>query len=357
MAKTIFSPDEVSKFNQLASTYKYSIKELTNFFPNRSENQIKNYCSNNNIRISNKIISSPEEWTDEEILKLKTLLETGNYQYTDLPKFFPNRTLYSIKSKAQYNNLHSKHRCSQYTFDQHYFDSLTLENCYWAGFIMADGNLLKVKNKNSFVFSLLLAIKDLDHLQKFKKSIKSDHPIITYKKKSPRSDFIGEYCRISIGGVDNWMPNLLNIFGMRIRKTNYFSPPKLTKNIEKFSYCCGYFDGDGCLSYQKNHFTMNVVSSNKLILEYIRDFFISLNLPKLKFKNFSSKISLSKSKTYYSYTISGFQACIIHELISRIEIPKLKRKWENPEIIEIIKYWKSKPEWPNELFFQNILNS
>ena len=57
----------------------------------------------------------------------------------------------------------------------------TEEKAYWLGFIYADGYIINsIKGKTSDAFGITLQEKDKGHLEKFKKSINSNHPILTY---------------------------------------------------------------------------------------------------------------------------------------------------------------------------------
>lgn len=57
----------------------------------------------------------------------------------------------------------------KYQYNTHYFKNIDTEDkAYWAGFIAADGNV----RKDYLKMRLELNIKDLGHLEKFKKAFK-----------------------------------------------------------------------------------------------------------------------------------------------------------------------------------------
>lgn len=87
-------------------------------------------------------------------------------------------------------------------FDFGYFDSIDCdEKAYWLGFIYSDGYI------TGRVLGIKLSVKDIAHLEKFKKAIKSEHKIGRYKAE------VGygcgnEYCSITINNqhlVDSLM--------------------------------------------------------------------------------------------------------------------------------------------------------
>ena len=55
----------------------------------------------------------------------------------------------------------------QYHCNDSYFNSYDLQSCYWAGFIAADGYITKDNRR----LELSLAIKDINHLQRFANDI------------------------------------------------------------------------------------------------------------------------------------------------------------------------------------------
>ena len=69
------------------------------------------------------------------------------------------------------NNSRRKYNCND-----NYFDKNTQESFYWAGFIAADGCVMR-RGKNSKILSISIHTKDIDHLYKFKKAIGFAGPI------------------------------------------------------------------------------------------------------------------------------------------------------------------------------------
>jgi hypothetical protein len=62
-----------------------------------------------------------------------------------------------------------------YKFNREFFNVIdTEEKAYWLGFLAADGCIRKNK-KNSHQLVLKLSVRDMGHVVKFKKSLKSNH--------------------------------------------------------------------------------------------------------------------------------------------------------------------------------------
>lgn len=122
----------------------------------------------------------------------------------------------------------------KYFYDVNFFKTIdTPEKAYWLGFIYADGCL----SKNELI--LHLGIKDEEHLNKFKKAIKSNGKI---EINETHATF-----RISSKEISYDLIKL----GVLRRKTFIIKYPNLLKNLERH-FIRGYFDGDGCISNIKN---------------------------------------------------------------------------------------------------------
>ena len=136
--------------------------------------------------------------------------------------------------------------------DETVFDSMdTEEQFYWLGFLYADGNISKTGNR----LELTLALKDIDHLEKFRNFLKLTTEIKTVLRN-------GHYaCRLYVRNKHLW--GTLNNLGCVPCKSLILEFPKkeIFKNNKMFilHFIRGYVDGDGCLSYywNKQHTSIN----------------------------------------------------------------------------------------------------
>ena len=169
-------------------------------------------------------------------------------------------------------------------FDEHIFDEIdNEEKAYWLGFIFADGYISSTSNN----FELSLSIKDINHLEKFSKFMKYTGQI---KQDSYR-------CRFSLRNKHLW--NILNNYGCIPRKSLTLKFPNRdifkSKDLIKH-FLRGYFDGDGCITYQKDTYTVSAVCSVIGTPEFLSEFEQLLN--------FEKEITKCKDKRSINNTIS-----------------------------------------------------
>lgn len=167
------------------------------------------------------------------------------------------------------------------------------EKAYWLGFIFADGYIsnspLENNKTNDYTFELALSIKDLDHLEKFKKFIKFNKEISVNDVR----------CKIKISSKHLW--EILNSYGCTPRKSLTLKFPN--KNIFKDNslirhFIRGYFDGDGCITYQDNlhKYPELLILGTKDFLVHISDYF---NISKNHIYNANKKSSQTYSLNIY----------------------------------------------------------
>lgn len=74
--------------------------------------------------------------------------------------------------------LDYKSASRKFNCDEDFFSRDSEETFYWAGFLAANGNISTENNgKPSYKISLNLSLKDKEHLEKFKKALKSEAPV------------------------------------------------------------------------------------------------------------------------------------------------------------------------------------
>lgn len=127
--------------------------------------------------------------------------------------------------------------CNEFVFDQ--IDSH--EKAYWLGFLYADGAV----DSKGFGLELQLKLTDLDHLIKFHRFMQSINTI-RYKKIQDGKYFS---CRTEV--YSKHLHETLCNLGCTPKKSLTLTFPN-EKQVPKeyiHSFICGYFDGDGCISY------------------------------------------------------------------------------------------------------------
>jgi hypothetical protein len=187
-----------------------------------------------------------------------------------------------------------------------FFSKYTVESCYWAGFILADGNIRK--NRNSL--QLKVALEDKNHLIKFLKSIECDEldRIKEYHYEYP-------YVSLTIS-LDEFKNDLLNNFDIGPNKTySAIVSDKIPKDKLKH-FIRGYIDGDGSIT-KTTCPTLSLVGTVQ-VLDYLSKFFKKELKVILKSKNDTPPICNLKNGIG-SISYSGKNANkILTELYSNI---------------------------------------
>ena len=133
-------------------------------------------------------------------------------------------------------NQQNRLRCNEHVFDV--ID--TEEKAYWLGFLYADGNI----SSNGHRLEVILAIKDVDHLEKFRKFLNLETKV-RIAKNSGKGEFIA---RLSVRNKNIWTQ--LNNKGCVPKKSLILQFPNenvfANKNLI-YDFIRGYCDGDGCL--------------------------------------------------------------------------------------------------------------
>lgn len=169
------------------------------------------------------------------------------------------------------NNIpkrNNREQALKYSCDENFFEEIdTEEKAYWLGFLYADGYITERKTeKSSLILGISLSVKDIEHLYKFKKSLKSNHNINKYKVVSGYK--VGaDYCRILI--FSNKLCNDLIKQGCVKNKTDILTFPNIKKELKK-DFIRGYIDGDGSLviykSRNKKNCSIHICGTKEILL-------------------------------------------------------------------------------------------
>lgn len=206
-----------------------------------------------------------------------------------------------------------------YTLNEDYFSVPNLENCYWAGFIAADGNI----EKNHRSLKVSLSIKDLEHLSKFKQSLAYTGPMYTCKRNEVTTTITLKISSFKI------CEDLKRHFNIVPAKSMILCPPNITDEKLVLSFISGYIDGDGCIKHKDNTIAMGLVSGSKQILNWIKLKFDAITPKELLIaKNKKNSASVLNHNKYFTYEIYGKRAKYILALLKTQDIPLLNRKWD-----------------------------
>jgi hypothetical protein len=267
-------------------------------------------------------------WTTEEEQILESNL--GAMSFRDVGKKL-GRGPESCRSHAMAMGLNNKGFVPRkYSHDHSVWNEQTVESCYWAGFLAADGCVQK-RNK-TWTLSLELARKDRSQVEAFRSFIGSDVQIFDDERISKTS-------RMAVHFGEEWS-NLMEGFLVTPNKTKRLRPPEFESELLELSYLIGYLDGDGCICLVnrrgKLELTIRFVSSSFEVLDWIKS--IRERLFNQKLKNKTSKIA--KYGNSYSYAIAGKTAIDMFNHLRNLRTPKLARKWEDEKIVNFCSHWR-----------------
>lgn len=261
-----------------------------------------------------------KKWTEEEYSILREFY--GKVKITEIEKKLPIRTRCTIQKRAQILGLKGNHHIAQkfYTIDQDLFFEPNLDNCYWAGFLAADGCLTKDSG-----LSITLANKDKDHLIQFKDYCGYNGKIKDYLLENKI------YNKIVIWGVPNWHRDLKLYWNITKNKSLTLQPPNLDIGSDlAVNFICGYIDGDGSIWKGKNGKYKTIyfsVCGTYSMIKWIREN-LKFLYPDLSWKDNINKNGHSNVNYAIRYTNKKARIIInsLYELSSKQWL--MKRKWK-----------------------------
>jgi len=245
------------------------------------------------------------KWTEADISYLKKYY--GKKLVVDMTRDL-SRSAATITKKASVLKLKSKlpNKFNKKSCDDNYFAGSSLQSCYWAGFLAADGCI--IQSGNHKVLFLGLSVKDENHIKLFCRHINFSGSV--YKNKNYRTIKISS---------DKLCSDLQNKFNLTPRKTKTLKPPKLTGQ-KALAFIIGYIDGDGSIFTTKtNHIGFNVVGTAAM-MNWIRNTLnrqLAADIKTVYKEGSLCKIMLSKNK------------CLrVLKKLDKVKVSKLSRKWE-----------------------------
>jgi hypothetical protein len=218
----------------------------------------------------------------------------------------------------------------KYSCNENYFEEKSLQACYWAGFIAADGCIFidKTNRNRQKRLQIMLSIKDENHLINFKNAI--NYNGIISKHISENQHFLndriiknGEMVSLIISS-DKLCNDLSSIFNIHSQKSLTHEPPIGLTEEQELAFIIGYIDGDGSI-YLINKKLKYPIGFNILGTEL----FLTWLLSKIKSLcgitiNVRAKLPLSK---IYKIAGNGKFTYDFMTYLEKIPVQKLNRKW------------------------------
>lgn len=224
----------------------------------------------------------------------------------------------------KYNIPLRKSSANRYVRNEDFFQTPNLENCYWAGFIAADGCITKTNS-----ISLHIQSQDKHLLEAFKQQCGFVGPITdlqTYNKQRMKS-YSSTMLRIC--GSNKWVTDLNNNFNITQRKSIILQPPNIIDINLQLQYIIGLIDGDGSVSLDTNQQLRFNLVGTKDIVEWSSEI-----LHTLEDKQYIP-MKVRQCKNYYIIECHCRRAYKILDKLQSIPTPyRLDRKWKKIAIYQ-----------------------
>lgn len=275
------------------------MKELLEQLPNRTANSIK-------LRAGHLGLSIQERWTQAEDDYLRATY--GKILFKAIAEHLPNRTHLSIKNRV--TALHLGQKKLIYALNHDYFKIPNLENCYWAGFLAADGCVYKNR------VHLIQNSRAKSHLQRFKDDIGFSGEIVDFKLQQG-------YLRSSIIIYSpQWVTDLQTNFKITPRKSHTLQPPELSGDLA-LAFIKGVIDGDGGIYRQTNsrgdYYTLKILGTSAMLT------WIKAHIDGLVSPNISPEVR--PYSTVHVHQTCGVMAKQFLDVLAALPTPQLERKW------------------------------
>jgi hypothetical protein len=281
-------------------------------------------------------------WTEEEKLIVNAEIERGVLSGREIGALI-GRTKQAISYYCFKNKLSSKRPGVGdriYSHNENYFSEKTLENCYYAGFLMSDGSI--VKDGNGFNLQWGCAEKDFNILKTFAEKINFNGIIKdeisregSCKGKIIKGGFPQK--KLSIYGCKQIVSDLAINFGVTPNKTYRNVVQNFENEDQKLAFAMGLVDGDGSVVVDpvRNRLIIKLCGCSLSTLEWFDKTIRELKLPKI-WQGRERGVTKRKEENCYYCQICGVEAAFLYKKLINLDVPKLFRKWYDPAVIQAV---------------------
>jgi len=241
--------------------------------------------------------------------------EHGDFTIRD-----PSAFLYGKNNRSGCSKCANESRAktqTRYHYDHNYFDIPNMENCYWAGFIAADGCIT-----SSSHIKIKLSNKDSKHLQLFAGDVSFTGILYEYNRKSNFGKFPSSELYFSNGL--QWITALENNFNIGPQKSLTYTHPDNLTDEQSLAFIKGYIDGDGHVSRHPK-FRIGAIGTLDT-LTWIQQHFDRIS-PAKSLNKLSAKPRAIKNVNAFYYEVGYNRAKIIIDVLAKLDTPTLERKW------------------------------
>jgi hypothetical protein len=287
---------------------------LSEHYGNTSVDEIAQYLRrsrNSVMQRANKLgLKSVRTWSNEEDTVLKKYFLTAPFSFYQ--EQLNNRSVSSIRNRASFLRLTGKIKIKTkclYTVDHNYFASYTLQSCYWAGFLAADGWIYKS------TIGCKLSYKDVFHLENFKQEVHNNSNIkisssISFGKLHTSATLLLYSPQL--------VADLNKYFNITQKKTFTLKPPLIDDMNHKLAFICGLLDGDGT-TYSINGNIRCTFLGNFKMMSWVKSTLMLFN-------NIESSAQVTPKGNIWSYSIGNTPSRRLISWIQENHLYTLPRK-------------------------------
>ena len=308
-----FKEQDIEKIKTLLSEG-LNLKQISDHFPDRNHGAI--------CRIAReRSLSTPRNFWSKEDDTLLTEKILSGLSHVEAAKFFPDRTWIAVRRRANELKLKSNYHFRKWTSEDSFWDTPNEINCYWAGFIAADGCITRNGDKG-LGHNLTIALNSIDreHLERFIYDCGSNNRIFDRYTLDKRSGKSHPFSAVHISNI-KWKKPLEEIFNIFPCKTFTFKYPELPEKLME-CWIAGYVDGDGTYGICKGYFKIGAVSAVKATVDRIFKFVYQFAKEKCK-----NKGAMPDGKKCFHFGVTGRQAIEASHHLMSLPCPHLRRKY------------------------------
>ena len=279
-------------------------------------------------------LTQRRSWTirEEQVLEQKCSEGKG---YKEIGKLL-NRSSDSCQNKARGLNIKSLYKPGKkYDVNKDFWKPNDI-SAYWAGFSAADASIQK-HSANCYHYKLEISTRDENHLELLKRQCDYTGPI----HRSLREEKFW-HSRIIIS-EPQWTKDLEKYYNIIPNKTLKLMPPNLESEYLKYCYLIGYLDGDGTIFLNKtnnNGLTIKVVSGSMDIIQWLHKLIYD------RFEHCSIRTVRNYPRLstygYPTFDVNGVRAAVVFDYLSKFDVPKMDRKWKDPDVLNFVSQTKEK---------------
>ena len=212
-------------------------------------------------------------------------------------------------------------KTAQYTKNMHFFSYPNIFNAYIAGWIASDGWIRPTSSEKTInQVGISLAIKDIHILEYFKAVTEYSGVIREYDVDGyPQAE-------LRISGVSQWLIDLENNWHLTPKKTYTIQPPNLDalSHDQLLAYMVGLIEGDGHIRINNKTLLVSFVTASKPFAEWVTQVWGQLSGGE------PAEYTHKTSKAYY-VSLYGENARNLCRELMKVNVHRLNRKWDIAE--------------------------